>query len=66
MLPQELELDGNALSSTLPTELGLLKHLTSINLRENELTGTMPSGETVDSLNIARKEPCSLIFELIL
>ena len=36
------ELDLQGLQGTIPTEIGLLKNLTRIDLRDNNLYGTIP------------------------
>jgi len=43
LLVEGLELPGNALRGTLPSELSLLRHLKTLNLAVNELHGELPS-----------------------
>ena len=38
-----LEISNNALTGTIPTELGLLSELTHLDLSDSDLTGTIPT-----------------------
>jgi len=40
---QELRLEDNSLSGTLPSFLGSLRNLQDLELHENSLSGTLPS-----------------------
>lgn len=40
----EIDFHGRGLTGTIPDELGLLPHLTELDLSDNELTGFLPSG----------------------
>ena len=51
-----LDLTGNSLSCTLPTELGLIDHLQYFSFQRNRLEGTLPGGAVRGLLSLQRIE----------